>query len=106
VGQTFRSVGRSKDLLEGLATAPPGNLWLDAERAVLEDRLVDAARIYEDIGAKAEAAHTWLAEGERASAAGGAGEAEPALRRAVELSGAVGASEWVRRAESLLAASA
>jgi tetratricopeptide (TPR) repeat protein len=106
-GMAFRAVGRSAQYLESLSRITlRSSPWAVAEIAVAEDRLADAARIYEDIGARGEAARAWLAEGERAFAAGGANEAEPALRRALELSETAGASEWARRAESLLAASA
>src|SRR5205807_80305 len=58
--------------------------WAEPGIAVLEGRLSEAATLYERLGAKAEAARAWLADGE-AAAAERRPEAEPSLRRAAEL---------------------
>src|SRR5206468_3024954 len=106
-GMAFRAMGRSAEYLESLGRITlRSSPWAVAEIAVAEDRLADAARIYEGIGARGEAARAWLAEGERLASAEGPGAAEPALRRSLELSRNVGAAAFIQRAESMLAASA
>ena len=65
---------------------------------------MDAATLYEEIGSKPMTARSWQLEGERAAAAGT--DAEPAFRRAAELWREMGAPEFARRAEALLAESA
>jgi class 3 adenylate cyclase/tetratricopeptide (TPR) repeat protein len=106
-GMAFRAVGRSSDYLACLGRVTlRSSPWVDAEVAVAEERLADAARIYEGIGARGEAARAWLAEGERLATAEGSPAAESALRRSLELSRSVGATGFIQRAESLLAASA
>jgi tetratricopeptide (TPR) repeat protein len=83
-----------------------GTRWDRAAEAVLDGRWVEAANVYEEIGARPyaglaalRATQTFVADGRRA-------EADNELRRALAFFRSVGATRYIREGESLLAASA
>jgi hypothetical protein len=86
---------------EGIATP-----WLHAGVATASGRLDDAARVHEEIGARADAAAARMGAAEAASAAGRREEAERQLALALDFYRRAGAIEYVRRGEMLLASSA
>jgi tetratricopeptide (TPR) repeat protein len=95
-------VGREQEFLR-MTEASRDSPWLEAEIATAQHRFEDAARIYEAIGARPGVAASRMAAAEAAAAEGRRAEAEEQLSHALEYYKGVGAIEYVRRGEELLA---
>jgi tetratricopeptide (TPR) repeat protein len=80
--------------------------WDLAARAVLDGRWVDAADVYDEIGARPFAALAALRATQLLVGQGRRAEADEQLRRALAFFRSVGATRYIREGESLLAASA
>jgi len=80
--------------------------WNEAGLALLDARLEDAADLFEEIGALTDEARTRVRAAERLIAGGSSADAEVQLRSALEFYRSVGATAYIRVAESLMAGSA
>ena len=100
------SVGAAAELRERVRPFVRATRWDRAADAVLDERWVDAADAYEEIGAVPFAAFAALRATQSLVAQGRRAEADQELRRALAFFRSVGAARYVREGESLLAASA
>jgi class 3 adenylate cyclase/DNA-binding transcriptional ArsR family regulator len=100
------SVGAADELRERVRRFARGTRWDRAAAAVLDERWVDAADAYEEIGATPFAAFAALRATRSLVAERRRVEADRELRRALAFFRSVGAARYVREGESLLAASA
>ena len=95
-------VGRAEEILALGGEVPPsrwiqaGRLWASGDRAGAADR-------FEEIGSAPDEAYARVKEAERLIEAGRRAEAEPFLSRALELYRGMGATAFIREAETLLA---
>jgi hypothetical protein len=80
--------------------------WLLAAEAMTSRDLLGAAAAYAELGARTNEAEARLLAAHAFAAAGRRPEADEQLRRALAFFREVGATAYVREAESLLAASA
>jgi class 3 adenylate cyclase/tetratricopeptide (TPR) repeat protein len=96
-------LGREGEYLERAKTAPD-TLWLEAGVAVAQRDFATAASLYEQIGAKGAEAIARLHAAEDAAAAGRRSEADAELAKAQPFFEAEGATPYLRRCETLLAA--
>jgi tetratricopeptide (TPR) repeat protein len=90
--------GRVRELIVG------GTPWQDAALAVLENRIADGATLMDRLGNRTWAAELRLRGGEALIDEGHADEAAKELEAALEFYRSVGATRFIRWAESLLAA--
>jgi hypothetical protein len=100
------SVGAAGELRERVRRFTRGTRWDRAAAAVLDERWVDAADAYEEIGAMPFAAFAALRATRSLVAEGRRAEADRELRRALAFFRSVGGARYVREGESLFAASA
>jgi hypothetical protein len=96
-------LGREADFLEA-AKAAPLTPWLEAGKALASRDFAAAAGLYERIGAKGFEAIARLHVAEDAAAAGRRSEADAELAKAQPFFEAQGATPYLRRCETLLAA--
>ena len=80
--------------------------WLEAARAYAAGVFEEAAGIHAEMGAVVEEAYARLRAAEAYVRAGRPGEADAQLQRALAFYRSVGATAYIREAESLFAASA
>jgi hypothetical protein len=97
-------LGRGDELVAALANYK--GHWVDAAAALARGDVLGAADLCEGMGAVMEEAFDRLAAAERLVAEGSRGDADVQLERALAFFRSVGASRYVRRGETLLAASA
>jgi tetratricopeptide (TPR) repeat protein len=88
-----------------LAKMPPGRGWTAIKLAVIEGRLVAAADFAATAGTPSYAAELRLAAAERLVRKGRHAEANAQLEQALPFFRSVGAAQYIRQAETLLAAS-
>jgi class 3 adenylate cyclase len=100
-----RNLGRGKEFVAA-AQSVPGGPWVDGAVALASDELARAAAIFGEVGALPDEADARFALSTELVDLGRRAEAEPELRKALEFWRSVGATEYVREGESLLAASA
>jgi len=98
-------LGRTADFTEASTDALP-TPWSRAGTAIAFGRFDDAARFYSQIGARADEAAVRMAAAEAAASEGRREEAARQLALALGFYRRAGATEYVRRGESLLASSA
>jgi tetratricopeptide (TPR) repeat protein len=98
-------LGRSSDL-ESVVEDRTATRWLDAARAYTAGAFEEAADILADMGAVAEEALAHLRAAAVLAQAGRRAEADAQLQQALAFYRSVGATAYVREAESLFAASA
>jgi tetratricopeptide (TPR) repeat protein len=96
-------LGRGGDYIAAAADIP-SSPWLEAGLAVAKGEFVEAAESYERIGARATEAWTRLLAAEAFVAQGRRREADEQLARALAFYRAARATPFVRRGETLLAA--
>jgi class 3 adenylate cyclase/tetratricopeptide (TPR) repeat protein len=96
-------LGRGSELAEASAKVRLRTRWLDAAQALTAGDPVRAAQIYEELGARSDAAKTGLRAAELLAAAGRREEAQSQLSSALEFFRQAGATRYVREAEALLA---
>jgi tetratricopeptide (TPR) repeat protein len=96
-------LGRGGDYVAA-AAGRPSSPWLEAGIAVAKGEFVEAAESYERIGARATEAWTRLLAAEAFVAQGRRREADEQLARALAFYRAARATPFVRRGETLLAA--
>jgi hypothetical protein len=89
-----RALDRQDELIAALSRAAPSP-WVDAASAVAAGELVEASGIYDEIGARPEAAYSRLRSGVAADVA-----------QALEFYRSVGAVRYIHEGEQLLAATA
>jgi hypothetical protein len=89
-----------------LALLPRERPWADVGWALVEERYVDAADALAEIGDVASEAHARLLAAEQLVAAGRRAEADIQLEQALAFYRSVGATRYIQRGETLLAASA
>jgi tetratricopeptide (TPR) repeat protein len=108
---TIGIVARALKLESRLAAVLPApgdhdSPWMHAARALLEERFVDAAEIFERMPLPVEAAGARLRASRALLADGCRIEADEQLQRSLAFWRSVGATRYVREAETLLAATA
>jgi class 3 adenylate cyclase/tetratricopeptide (TPR) repeat protein len=96
-------LGRGSELTEASARVRLRTRWLDAAESLTAGDAVRAAEIYDEIGARSDAAKTRLRAAEFLLAAGRREEAEAQLGLALEFFRRAGATRYVGEAEALLA---
>ena len=94
----FEELGRGADFVDAVARTPASGPWFDAGLALVDGRPLEAARVYEEIGARFAEAWARLLAAER----GDVSQIAAAHAYFVEQ----GAAPFVRRCEAVLAASA
>jgi hypothetical protein len=99
-------LGRQTDLGVIAAHATISTRWLEAARAYAAGAYLDAAEVYADIGCVPDEAFARLRAAEALIKAGRRPEADAQLQRALAFYRSVGATAYIREAESLFAASA
>ena len=97
---------RSSDLDPVIENARVGTRWLEAAHAYTTGGLVESADLLEEMGATSVEAYVRLRAAEAFVRAGRRGDADVQLQRALAFYRSVGATAYIREAESLLAASA
>jgi class 3 adenylate cyclase/tetratricopeptide (TPR) repeat protein len=97
---------RVEETAEAIDRARPQTRWADAARAVLRGDFEQAADVFYEIGLLDEEADARVRAAEKLLGAGRRAEADAQLRKALAFYRSVGATRYVREAESLLAASA
>jgi hypothetical protein len=96
----FRDLGLRDDFVAVLEATPGESPWIEAARAIIEGRSVQAAEIIEGLGDPASAAYARLRAAE-APAAEGRPEAQEQGRRAAAFYRTAGASALLRRADDV-----
>ncbi len=94
----FRDLGLRAEFVAVLEATPSKSPWMEAARAIIEGRSVQAAEIIEGLGDPASAAYARLRAAEELAADGLADAVEQG-RRAAAFYRTAGASAWLRRAE-------
>jgi class 3 adenylate cyclase/tetratricopeptide (TPR) repeat protein len=100
------ALGRSTDLEAVVKNKTGSTRWLDAARAYSAARFQDAADIYAEIGSLPDVAFARLRAAEALIGAGRRAEGDAQLQQALAFYRSVGATAYIREAESLFAASA
>ena len=95
-------VGRADEILALGGQELPCR-WIEAARLWASGDLAGAADRFEEIGSAADEAFARAEEAERLISQGRRAEAEPFLSRALELNRGMGATAFIREAETLLA---
>jgi hypothetical protein len=99
-------LGRSNELEVVAQNATMSTRWLDAARAYAAGAFEEAADIFGGMGAIPDESYVRLRGAEALVNAGWRAEADVQLQRALAFYRSVGATAYIREAESLLAASA
>ena len=99
-------LGREGDLLSLIDRSTVDVAWIDAARAVCRREFARAADVCVQIGTRPDEAYARLRAAEQLSADGRRAEADAQLQQALAFYRSVGATRYIRNAESLLAASA
>jgi tetratricopeptide (TPR) repeat protein len=102
----LRELGRPGDLEAVVDNATMPSPWLDAARAYAAGAFVEAADLYAGISTVPDEAFARLRAAEALVAAGRRPEADAQLQQALAFYRSVGATAYIREAESLFAASA
>jgi class 3 adenylate cyclase/tetratricopeptide (TPR) repeat protein len=100
------ALGRVEEVREAIDRAQPKTRWGDAARAVLRGNFEEAADLFYEIGELEDEAHARLRAAEKLVREGRRAEADGHLQKALAFYRSVGATRYMREAESLLAASA
>jgi class 3 adenylate cyclase/tetratricopeptide (TPR) repeat protein len=100
------ALGRSSDMEAVAENAIISTRWLDAARAYAAGAFEEAAEVYAEIGSVPDEAYARLRAAEALVAAGRRPEADAQLQQALAFYRSVGATAYIREAESLFAASA
>jgi class 3 adenylate cyclase/tetratricopeptide (TPR) repeat protein len=99
-------LGREGELETIVESATVSTRWLDAARTYASGAFGEAADVYAEIGSVPDEAFARLRAAEALVAAGRRPEADAQLQRALTFYRSVGATAYIREAESLFAASA
>ena len=99
-------LGREGELETIVESATVSTRWLDAARTYASGAFEEAADVYAEIGSVPDEAFARLRAAEALVAAGRRPEADAQLQRALTFYRSVGATAYIREAESLFAASA
>jgi tetratricopeptide (TPR) repeat protein len=99
-------LGRADEFGPLLTAATMMTPWLEAARAYANGGFEEAAEILGDIGAVPDEAHARVRAAEALASAGRRAEADAQLEQALTFFRSVGATVYIREAESLFAASA
>ena len=102
----FRDLGREDEFAVVLDATPIESPWMDAGQAIIDDDLVRAAEIIDEMGHAASAAYARLRAAEALAAEGRRPEAEAQFAQAQSFYRKVGAAAYLRRGEKLVSASA
>jgi tetratricopeptide (TPR) repeat protein len=100
------ALGRSGDLEAAVQHSTISTRWLDAARAYATGEFEAAAEVYADIGSVPDEAFARLRAAEALIRAGRRAEGDAQLQQALAFYRSVGATAYIREAESLFAASA
>jgi tetratricopeptide (TPR) repeat protein len=100
------ALGRSSDMAAVAENATVSIRWLDGARAYAAGAFEEAADVYAEIGSLPDEAYARLRAAEALVDAGRRAEADAQLQRALAFYRSVGATAYIREAESLFAASA
>jgi hypothetical protein len=100
------ALGRSGDLEAAVQHSTISTRWLDAARAYAAGEFEAAAEIYAEIGSVPDEAFARLRAAEALIRAGRRAEGDAQLQQALAFYRSVGATAYIREAESLFAASA
>jgi tetratricopeptide (TPR) repeat protein len=100
------TLGRGAEFEPAFATASISTTWFEASRAYAAGRFEEAADVYEGAGDLSDAAFARLRAAEALLEEGRRKEADAQLHRALAFYRSVGATAYIREAESLFAASA
>jgi class 3 adenylate cyclase/tetratricopeptide (TPR) repeat protein len=95
-----------EEVTAAIDRARPETRWADAARAVVQDRFEEAADLFYDIGQLDDEADARLRAAEKLVRDGRRDEADGQLQKALAFYRSVGATRYVREAQSVLAASA
>jgi class 3 adenylate cyclase/tetratricopeptide (TPR) repeat protein len=87
--------GRADEFVEAAQDAVARTRWLEGARAVAAGDLLNAARLYGELGSLPDEAYARLTSGVQSE-----------IRRALDFYGSVGATRYIQEGEALLAASA
>jgi tetratricopeptide (TPR) repeat protein len=100
------ALGREVAFLEAASRSDASTPWIDAAKAFVSGRLVEAADTFGDVGARPEESHSRLRAAETLIASGRRGDGDEQLQRALGFWTSVGATRYIGEGEALLAASA
>jgi tetratricopeptide (TPR) repeat protein len=100
------ALGRSSDLEGAVENTMVATRWLNAARGYADGKFEEAADLYGEIGSVPDEAYARLRAAEVLVEAGRRVEADAQLQRALAFYRSVGATAYIREAESLFAASA
>jgi predicted ATPase len=100
------ALNRVDEVKHAVDRARPATRWADVARAILEGRYDEAADTYCEIGSVDDEAHARLRAANELVREGRRAEADAQLQKALAFYRSVGATSYLREAESLLAASA
>jgi class 3 adenylate cyclase/tetratricopeptide (TPR) repeat protein len=106
VAWVAHALDRVDEVREAVGRARPKTRWTDVARALVEDDFEEAADVYYEIGHFAGEADARLRAAEKLVREGRRAEADVQLQKALAFYRSVGATRYIREAESLLAASA
>jgi class 3 adenylate cyclase/tetratricopeptide (TPR) repeat protein len=101
-----RRLNRVEQVRDGIDRVRPATKWAEAARTILKEDFGQAADIFHEIGSLADEADAHLHEAEMLVRDGRRAEADGPLQAALAFYRSVGATTYIREAESLLAASA
>jgi class 3 adenylate cyclase/tetratricopeptide (TPR) repeat protein len=101
-----RRLNRVEEVRAAIDRARPETKWLDAARAILDESFEDAANVFHEIGSLEDEADARFRAAQKLFRDGRPTDANGQLQAALAFYRSVGASRYVREAESLLAASA
>jgi hypothetical protein len=106
VAWILTDLGRSEELVAAISEAVIRDRWIDAAELIGGGDYGGAADLYADGGARPNEAYTRLRAAAQLVDSGRRREADEQLESALVFWRSVGAARYVRRAESLLAATA
>jgi tetratricopeptide (TPR) repeat protein len=99
-------IGRIEAVVRAIEGVPLASVWREAARRLAEGDFVEAADVFFEIGYLDDEAAARLAAAEKLLRDGRRAEADVQLQQALVFFRSVGATRYIRKAESLLAASA
>ena len=100
------ALGRARDLEDCVTNTSVSTRWLDAARAYATGKPEEAADLYAQIGSVSDEAFARLRAAEALIRASRRAEGDAQLQQALAFYRSVGATAYIREAESLFAASA
>jgi len=98
---TASALQNAADVRRWIESVPYASLWSDAALAILDGELERTADVFAEIGSLPDEAYARLRAAERHAADGRRAEAEELLQRSLAFWRSVGATRYIRQAESL-----